>query len=375
MAQNLYEVLGVSKTASSEDIKKAYRKSARKWHPDINPGSKEAEEKFKLISNAYDVLGNEKKRKLYDEFGEDALKTGFDAEKVREAMKWRSYHEGTAESQGFGRYQSYEDVFGDIFGFGQGRGGFAGPASAKGSDIEHEITIDFVSSIRGVETELTIQKETSCSKCHGSGSDPSSQMTTCPTCGGSGRIEIGKGPMHFTRPCSKCGGHGVVGRPCLQCGGSGKGLGTETIRVSIPQGVKEGSRVRVAGKGGPGIGGGPEGDLYLLIKISPHHFLRREGDNLFMDLPITVGEAVAGGNVAIPTIEGPINLKIPPKSQGGQVLRLKGKGAPNIKTKKKGDLLVRLHVKVPQTDAGEVTEAVKILDRYYDNDLRKEIKL
>jgi len=375
MAQNLYEVLGVAKTASSEDIKKAYRKLARKWHPDINPGSKEAEEKFKLISGAYDVLGNDEKRKLYDEFGEDALRSGFDAEKAREAMGRHSYSGRPEGSQGFGRYQSYEDVFGDIFGFGQAGGGFAGHSKSKGTDLEHEITIDLISSLRGVETELTIQKEIPCSRCHGSGADTSSKMTTCPACGGSGRIEVGKGPMHFTRACGQCGGHGVVGRPCIQCGGTGKGFGTETIRINIPQGVKDGSKVRVAGKGGPGIGGGPAGDLYLSIKISPHPFLRREGDNLLMDLPITVGEAVAGGNVAIPTVEGSVNLKIPPKSQSGQVLRLKGKGAPNIKTKKKGDLMVRLYVKVPQTDAAEVLDAVKIFDRHYADDLRKNIKL
>jgi molecular chaperone DnaJ len=373
MAKDLYSILGVAKGASAEEIKKAYRKLARKWHPDINPGNKEAEEQFKNISHAYDILGNEEKRKLYDEFGEDALKSGFDAEQAREAMRWRSQRQSSGG--GFGRYQSYEDVFGDLFGFSGGSSGFSNAAASRGGDIEHEMTIDLLSALRGFDTEISLQKEIQCTRCGGSGTDPSSPMTTCPVCRGSGRIEIAKGPMHFTKPCNQCRGHGSVGRPCPVCGGRGTALGSETIRVNIPAGVKEGSRVRVAGKGEPGIGGGPPGDLYLVIHIRPHRILSREGDDLHLELPITVGEALAGGTVTVPTLDGSINLKIPAGSQGGQILRVKGKGAINLKTRKRGDLLVKLHVKVPQSDKKEVLEAAKMLDKHYDSDIRKEIKL
>ncbi|RJR26179.1 MAG: J domain-containing protein [Desulfobacteraceae bacterium] len=377
MTKDLYEILGVKRNASGDDIKKAYRKLARKWHPDINPGNKEAEEKFKGISHAYDVLGDEKKRKLYDEFGEDALTSGFDEDKAREAMKWGAYQQAGAKAgkEGFGQYQSYEDVFGDLFGFGKGFQDYSGQRTSKGRDIEHVMTIDLISALKGFETELTLQKETACRRCNGAGTDPNATLGTCPVCNGSGRIDVAKGPMHFTKPCHHCKGHGTVGKACPQCGGSGRTLGSETVRVSVPEGVKEGSKVRVAGKGEAGLGGGPAGDLYLIISITPHGFLRRQDDDLYMDLPVTVNEAIAGATVTIPTIDGPIKLKIPPKSQSGNLLRARGKGAVNIKTKKRGDLMVKLLVKVPRTDAKEVLEAVKMMDKYYDSDVRGDIKL
>lgn len=383
MAKDFYQILGVSKTASQGEIKKAYRKLARKWHPDINPGNKEAEQKFKDISVAYDVLGNEEKRKLYDEFGEEGLQPGFDAEKAREYRRWGAYQQsGRQQSagQGFGRYQSYEDVFGDLgdlFGFG-GAGGaeFRGARMArKGRDLEHEMTIDLVSALKGFETELHMQKTQPCSRCGGSGAEPGATMTTCPTCGGSGRLNVAQGPMNFTKACPQCHGHGQIGQPCSLCGGSGQVLGTDRIKVTIPKGVKEGSKVRVAGKGEPGEGGGQPGDLFLIIHVKPHPFLRREGDNLHMDVPVTVRESVAGGTITVPTIDGEVNVKVPPKSQSGQTLRLRGKGAVNPKTKKRGDLLVRLQVKVPQTDDREVLEAVQKMDKYYQGDVRSALRL
>jgi molecular chaperone DnaJ len=205
--------------------------------------------------------------------------------------------------------------------------------------------------------------------------DPNSSMSTCSTCGGSGRLNAAQGPMQFTKPCPQCQGHGKIGKPCKQCGGNGQVLGTENIKVTIPQGVKEGSRVRVAGKGEPGLNGGPAGDLYLIIHVKAHPFLRREGDELSMDVPVTVREAMEGGTVKIPTIDGPIKLKIPPRSQSGQTLRLKGKGAFNIKTKRRGDLMVKLVVKLPQTEDKEIIAAVRKMDRFYKEDLRKDIRL
>ncbi|MBW1779429.1 MAG: molecular chaperone DnaJ [Deltaproteobacteria bacterium] len=377
MSQDFYEILGVSKDTSQEKIKKAYRKLARKWHPDINPGNKEAEQKFKEISRAYECLGNEKKRKLYDEFGEEGLQAGFDAEKAREYSKWRSFEQaGRAPGgEGFGRYQRYEDIFGDLFDSGMGRGGFRSSMSAKGRDIQHDMTIDLVSAVKGFETELAMQKVTACPGCQGTGTDPKSTITTCSYCGGSGRQEVAEGPMHFTKPCPHCGGHGQTGKPCSQCQGSGQVLGTEKIRVVIPKGVNEGSKVRVAGKGEPGLNGGQPGDLYLLIHLKPHPFLKREGDDLLMEVPVTVGEAMAGATIPIPTIDGQVKVKVPPGSQSGQTLRLKGKGATNIKTKQRGNLMVKLIVKVPKTDDKEILETVTKMNGLYEKDVRSDIRI
>jgi molecular chaperone DnaJ len=384
MTEDYYKILGVKKGAAPDDIKKAYRKLARKWHPDINPGNKEAEQKFKEISQAYDCLGNEEKRKLYDEFGEEALQSGFDAEKAREYRKWSSFQQtGRRQgAQGFGRYQSYEDIFGDLFGSGMGdssagqdRGGFRAPMPTRGRDIEHEMTIDMISALKGFKTELSMQKVKSCPACHGSGTDPNSVMSTCSACNGSGRLNVAQGPMQFTKTCPQCKGHGQVGKACGQCSGSGQVLGLENIKVTIPQGVKEGSKVRVAGKGEPGLNGGPPGNLYLIIHLKPHPFLRREGDELHMEVPVTVHEAMAGGTITLPTVEGQIKVKVPPRSQSGQTLRLKGKGAFNLKKKQRGDLMVKLVVKVPRTDNKEILEAVQEMDGYYEGDLRKDIRL
>ncbi|RLC29435.1 MAG: J domain-containing protein [Deltaproteobacteria bacterium] len=384
MAEDFYKILGVSKDADQETIKKAYRKLARKWHPDINPGNDEAEQKFKDISRAYDCLGDKEKRRLYDEFGEEGLQSGFDAEKARQYKQWRSssYAGGGASEQDFGKYQSYEDIFGDLFGaetggafFGRGEDGFGTRAASRGADIQHDMEIDLISALKGFETELSMQKTKTCAGCKGSGTDPKSQMTTCTACGGSGRLDVAKGPMKFTRPCPQCGGHGQVGKVCPQCGGRGYVVGTEKIRVTIPPGVREGSRVRVAGKGEPGPGGGPAGDLYLVIHVRPHPVLRREGDNLYMDVPVTVREAMAGGTITIPTVDGKVQLQVPPRSQSGQILRLKGKGAVNLKTKKKGDLMVRLVVKVPRTNDPEILEAARKMDKFYEGDLRRDIRL
>jgi molecular chaperone DnaJ len=237
------------------------------------------------------------------------------------------------------------------------------------------MTIDLLSALNGFSTELSMQKMTLCETCGGSGNEPGSTMTTCSVCGGSGRINVSQGPMQFTKACPQCGGHGQMGTPCKRCGGAGQTMGTEKIRVTIPKGVKEGSRVRVSGKGEPGTNGGKPGDLYLLIHINPHPILKREGDNLYMELPITVHEAMAGGTITVPTVDGEVNVKVPPKSQSGQTLKLKGKGAFNPKKKTSGDLMIKLNVKVPQTEDQEILRAVEKLDELYGGDLRKNLHL
>ena len=377
MSKDFYKTLGVSKDASQENIKKAYRKLARKWHPDINPGNKEAEQKFKEISQAYDCLGNEEKRRRYDEFGEEGLRAGFDAEKARQYKQWSSFQQGGPGpgGQGFGRYQSYEDVFGDLFGFGQGRGGYRSTMASRGRDVEHDMTIDLVSALKGFETELSMQRMKPCPGCQGSGTDPNTPLNTCTSCGGSGRLNVAEGPIQFTKPCPLCHGHGQIGKVCSRCQGNGQILATEKIKVVVPQGVKEGSKVRVTGKGEPGVNGGPPGDLFLIIHVRAHPFLKREGDNLYMEVPVTIAEAMAGGTITIPTVGGQVNVKVPPKSQSGQSLKLRGKGAFNPKTKQRGDLMVKLVVKVPQTDDKETLDAAKKMGRFYKADLRGHIRL
>ena len=385
MAEDFYKILGVSKNADQNTIKKSYRKLARKWHPDINPGNKEAEQKFKDITRAYDCIGHKKKRKLYDEFGEEGLQSGFDAKKARQYKQWSSHQQqgwGQAGGQGFGKYESYEDVFGDLFKFGSGAGEFRqsqgrprASTPSRGRDIQHDMEIDLISSLKGFETQLSMQKLKPCTSCNGSGTDPNSKMTSCPKCGGSGRLNVAQGPMQFTSACPDCGGHGQLGKTCPQCGGKGQVMGTEKIKVTIPRGVKEGSKVRVAGKGEPGFNGGQPGDLYLVIHLKPHPVLKRKGDNLHIKVPITIGEAMSGGTITIPVVDGHVQLKVPPQSQSGQLLRLKGKGAVNLKTKKRGDLMVKLHVRVPQTDDKETLEAVQKMNKLYGGDIRKDLKL
>ncbi len=377
MARDFYNILGVSKDASQDQVKKAYRKLARKWHPDLNPGNSEAEQKFKDISTAYECIGNPEKRKLYDEFGEEALQAGFDAEKAREYKKWQDFQSTGARGsrEDFGRYQNYEDIFGDLFGFGGGGEGVRSMGAAAGRDMEHDMTIDLISALNGFQTELSMQKTDVCPACNGSGMDPQAAMSTCSACGGSGRIRVAEGPMHFTKACPQCHGHGRTGKPCAHCSGTGRVLKTERIKVRIPQGVREGSRVRVAGKGEPGINGGPPGDLYLIVHIKDHPFLKRRGDDLMMEVPVTVGEAMAGATITIPTPEGQVRLKVPPGSQSGNTLKLRGKGAPNPKTKQRGNLLVKILVKVPKTEDADVLEAAAKMDALYKEDVRADIRL
>ncbi|MBI4774349.1 MAG: J domain-containing protein [Deltaproteobacteria bacterium] len=383
-----YKILGVSKSATQEEIKKAYRKLARKWHPDINPGNSESEERFKDISMAFDTLGNPERRKLYDEFGEEGLAQGFDAEKARQYKAWQSSTRAgsggfRASAGGFGfddlfgkrqygQYHQYEDVFQDLF--TGGKQGFAQRPRSRGRDIEHTMEVDFMSSLRGIETLLSMEKLETCPNCGGSGSDPNVELKICPSCKGSGRISVAEGPIPFSRPCPECQGQGRVGRPCPVCYGEGRKQVTATIKVSIPRGVRDGFRVRVAGKGEPGSSGGPPGDLYLIIRVKPHPLLTRKGDDLIYGLPVTVEETLAGGSIVVPTPDGSVSLKIPPGSQSGKLLRLKGKGAENPKTKKSGDLLVKLDVRVPETSDQEAVEAAKVLSRFYSENPRANLR-
>jgi molecular chaperone DnaJ len=373
--KDLYAALGVPRTASAAEIKKSYRKLARKYHPDVNPGNKAAEERFKEISEAHDVLSDPEKRKLYDEFGMAGVQSGFDAEQARayreRAQAWRSAGGGAGgpSGAGFGGYTNFEDIFGDIFGEGGlGERGFGARGWAqpmRGQDAETEIEIDLLDALRGLSTTIAIQRPEVCPTCNGSGADPAS-ATTCPECNGQGRVRVGQGPVSFMRTCPRCGGAGKVSsKPCATCAGSGQRVTSERINVHIRPGVDNGSRVRVAGKGGSGNAGAGAGDLYIRVKVRPHPLLERRGNDLYMDLPVKIGEAMLGASIEVPTLDGAVRVRVPPMSQAGRQLRVRGRGAPHLRGKERGDLYLKLVVDVPETESPAAAEAARTLDAAY----------
>ena len=369
-AKDLYEVLGVKRDASAQEIKKAYRKLARRYHPDVNPGNKQAEERFKEISQAHDVLSDQEKRKVYDEFRLEGLRAGFDAERARAYAEWGNRQQtGAAAGGGFGRFESFEDIFGDILG-GAGR---AGPQ--PGQDTEASMEIDLMDAIRGVSTQVTIDRPELCTNCGGSGQDPASQ-TVCPECQGSGQIKMGKGPIAFSRACPRCNGSGrVATRACPTCQGRGQTSQQERLTVHIPAGVDAGSRVRVAGKGGPGRAGGPPGDLYIVIRVRPHPLLERRGNDLYLDVPVTLGEAALGASITVPTPDGVVRVKVPPASQSGKLLRIRRHGVPALRGGERGDLYIRVMVHVPADDSERVREAIRTVEAAYGTDPRSGLRL
>ena len=370
-----YRTLGVERNASQDDIRKAYRKLARKYHPDINPGNKEAENKFKELSVAYDVLSDAEKRKLYDEFGEAGLASGFDAEKARSYHDWQQQSAGGGG--GGGGYQYNMDDLGDIFGdlggtFGGARRTPSGPT--RGEDFEAAMDIDFLDAVRGFQTSLALQRHVECETCHGSGTKPGSAPTTCPECGGSGSKQVVQGPLQFRVTCPRCHGTGKLpGDPCTACGGSGRIVRSETMRVNIPPGAEAGKRIRLRGKGEAGVRGGPPGDLYIVPRIRPHPILTRSGRDLSMDLPITVGEAVRGASIEVPTPVGIVKVKIPAGAQSGQRLRVKGKGVPAHGRESAGDLYLHLMVRVPKDEIAQ--DVIEKIDRAYGENVRKDLRL
>ncbi len=383
MAKDLYAVLGVKKDAAADVIKKTYRKLARKFHPDVNPGNKEAEEKFKDISDAYDVLSDPEKRKIYDEFGVDGLRSGFDPEQERQYRQWQqsaAYNQGQAFGGGGAggggfRYTGFEDVFGDLFGGGSRSAQSTARGPQKGRDVESNLDIDFLTAVQGGSTRVSMQTTQNCATCDGLGVVSTDGENVCKTCNGTGQTKVGRGPLNFSQTCSECAGTGRVGAPCSDCGGVGKRASMSTLDVNIPAGVNNGSKIRLAGKGEPGVNGGPPGDLYIVIHVAPHPLFERDGDTLKMEAPITVSEALKGAKIAVPTPTGTVQLKVPAGAKSGQKLRLKGKGAPNLKTKTLGDLYVTIRVLAPVTTDPKAIEAAEVLDQFYQGDVRKNFHL
>ena len=359
--KDYYEVLGVPKGADVKEIKKAYRKLARKYHPDVNPGDKEAEHKFKEIGEAYDVLSDPKKKELYDRYGQAAFEQGYAGAGAGAGGPrpgeggfgggFGGFGGGGFRPEDFAGYATEEadfsDIFSEILGGRERRAG-PGKGPRKGDDVQYSMEVSFEDALFGTTARINVQREVACSACKGSGEDASSKPSTCPECKGTGRIRTGKGFFGASQACPRCGGKGKINVvPCRSCHGRGTVPRTEQLSVKIPAGVDNGSKVRLAGMGGPGIGGGPPGDLFIITRIRPHDFFERKGDNLYCEIPITIEEAALGAKVDVPTKDGLVTMTLPPGTQSGQEFRLRGKGVPHLGGGGTGDQYVKVKVMTP----------------------------
>jgi molecular chaperone DnaJ len=383
--QDYYDLLGVARKASVKDIRAAYRKLARKYHPDLNPGDKSAEEKFKQIQEAYEVLSDTKKRQMYDQFGFNVPGPGgapppgggyggASPEDIH--FDFGGFDFGGAGGPGAGAGgagggASFRDLFSQFF-----RGANAAQASNEpdpGTDLEYQIDITFAEAMRGTVKKISFTHLDSCTACHGTGAAPGDEKV-CPGCGGSGQVTQVSGKMRFQITCSRCGGSGRLRTMCRNCGGEGRVARVESLEVRIPPGAQTGSRVRVAGRGNAGIHGAPPGDLYIVMKVEPHPFFDRRGDDLFTVVPITVPEASLGAKVEVPTIDGRAQVRIPPGTNSGKKLRLREKGAPSARhAGKRGDQIVEVQVVVPKPEDERVRNLLKELDKIDHEDPRREI--
>jgi molecular chaperone DnaJ len=373
--QDYYDLLGVPKKASAKDIRTAFRKLARKYHPDLNPGDKSSEEKFKQLQEAYDVLSDSKKRQMYDQHGfySDNIPPGGPGGGPQQDGEGVNFDFGGFDFGGGSGAQGSTSSFRDLFSqFFPGRRGAAEePEHEPGGDLEYQIEIDFWDAVRGAVKKLTITRLDTCETCHGTGAIGSPQ--TCPTCHGSGTIQQAAGKMKFNVPCTRCGGTGKIRKVCPTCSGEGRLRRTETIDVRIPAGVASGSRVRVPGKGNAGTMGAPPGDLYLRVDVKPHPFFERRGDDLYTEVPVTVTEATLGAKVEVPTIDGRSLVRIPPATNSGKTLRLKEKGVPSARSGARGDQYVQIQVIVPQPTDERVRNLMKELETIAPEDPRKDL--
>jgi molecular chaperone DnaJ len=364
-----YKTLGVDKKATADEIKKAYRKLARQYHPDRNPGDKQAEARFKEISQAHDVLGDPDKRAQYDS-GSGPFTTG------------------AGPAGGFGGFGNFDfdassmgDILSNLFGGQAGGGGRRArtkPRAEKGADLEAQVSITFDQAVSGAQVPLQVPMQTTCATCHGTGARPGTTPTVCPRCEGRGIETQGQGMFSISQPCSLCGGAGtIIEDPCPTCQGTGAVRTVKRLRVNIPAGVREGSRIRLAGKGEPGRGGGPPGDLYLITHVAPSPLFARKGENLEVEVPLSIPEALRGAEVQVPTLNGTKTLRVRPGTTHGTVQRLRGEGPPKLGARsgspERGDIHYRFVIDVPDKLNSEQEQAVEALSQTLDGDPRARL--
>lgn len=391
--QDYYETLGVGRSANADEIRKAYRKLARKYHPDLNPGDKAAEERFKKVQEAYDVLSDENKRKVFDQYGfySDNIPPnggggagagpggpgfgGFDfSEYLRQQQQAAGGGaRGAGAAGGFGGGGGgFRDIFSQFFRGGAAGTGPVSPEPERGTDLEYGLNIDFWQSIRGTQVRLNISRQETCETCHGSGT-AGTNVAICPECDGTGSVTQMAGAMKFNLQCPRCGGTGRLRNACPTCRGEGRISRQDTVEVRIPPGVAAGSRLRVAGKGNAGLAGGPSGDLYITIRVEEHPFFKRDGDNINIQVPLTVSEAGLGAKIEVPTIDGRALLKIPQGTQNGQKFRLREKGVANTRKNTRGDEIVEVVLQAPKVDDERTRELLRELAQVQTEDIRAGI--
>jgi molecular chaperone DnaJ len=370
-----YKILGVDKKASQDEIKKAHRRLVRKYHPDHNPGDTKAEERFKEIQAAYDVVGDPDKRKQFDRGGLFGVGSGGQG--------------GSGASGGFtaADFGGFQDILSNLFGGGGGAGGASGGRAGsgtasgaarpeRGKDLEVAASISFEQAIEGAQVPLNVATSHPCPTCRGTGAKPGTSPKVCPKCAGRGIESQGQGLFSISQPCSRCHGSGtIIENPCPTCSGSGAQKTVKKYKVNIPAGVKEGSRVRLAGKGEAGRNGGPPGDLYVVTHVTPSPIFERKGDNLEVEVPLTIPEAIRGADVEVPTLNGRKKLRVAPGTKHGTVQRLRGEGPPKLGSgpARRGDLHYRFVIDVPATLSAEQSEAVEKLSEVMDGDPRARL--
>ncbi len=332
-----YEVLGVERTASDQELKAAYRRLAMQHHPDRNPGDAESEEKFKACSEAYQVLSDPQKRAAYDRYGHAGVNGG-------------GAGMGGFDGTPFAGFEDLGDIFGDLFGFNMGgRGAGRGPSRAqKGRDLRYELTLEFEEAVFGKETQVTIQRREACVDCKGTGTAGGRGPTTCPQCQGRGQVRYQQGFFSIARTCPGCGGTGtVITNPCETCGGDGRTVKERTVSVKVPAGVEDGTRIRYQGEGDVGRNGGPAGDLYVELSVNPHKFFERTGHDLHCTVPVSFPQAALGDELTLPTLDGEVRLKVPEGTQSGKEFKIRSKGVPYLNSNGRGDLIIKIVVQTP----------------------------
>jgi molecular chaperone DnaJ len=381
--EDYYQTLGVERGANPDDIRKAYRKLARKHHPDLNPGDKAAEERFKKVQEAYDILSDDKKRQMYDQYGfySDTMPPppgtgagrpgpgmgfeGFDFSEYARQQQNGGAPQEEPQFEGFGG--GFRDIFSNLFGRRQ-----HSQTPEKGADLEYALSVDFWQAIKGTQVRLNISRQETCETCGGTGS-AGGNVAVCPECDGTGQITQMHGAMKFNMPCQRCGGTGRLRNVCPTCRGEGRITRSDVVEVRIPQGVPNGSRLRVAGKGNAGTAGGPSGDLYITIRVEEHPFFKRDGDNIQIQVPLSVSEAGLGAKIEVPTIDGRALLKIPQGTQNGQKFRLREKGVLNARKNSRGDEIIEVVLKAPSVHDERTRELLRELAQVQTEDVRAEI--